>query len=268
VTPAPALRDDQLRFVEAELPPARVAGRRVLEIGCGRGLVARLLTSRAERPALLAAIDPNAADEDTGGVAFRRAEAAALPFADASFDLAYSIVTFEHVHDLAAALAEIARVLRPGARFVTVVNPVWTGFRGHHWGPDLCGKPHRRAIELPWAHRLLETDALEDYLAEAEGFSGEEAAAARAFIQNSDEINRLGLPAYEAAFAGSPLRLARMGRGIAVMDGADGLRGRFARCAARAPRLLAAGALERFLAAHADESPEVYKFTAEMERSP
>ena len=43
----------------------------------------------------------------------------ALPFADAAFDGAFSTMTF-HEFAVPGALAEVARVLRPGARFATV----------------------------------------------------------------------------------------------------------------------------------------------------
>ena len=49
-------------------------------------------------------------------------EPVALPFADGAFDLVFSIGVLEHVHetrgDQAASLCEIARVLKPGGRFL------------------------------------------------------------------------------------------------------------------------------------------------------
>jgi ubiquinone/menaquinone biosynthesis C-methylase UbiE len=43
-----------------------------------------------------------------------------LPFDDTSFDLVVSTVSFDHWADQPAGLAEVARVLRPGGRFVLV----------------------------------------------------------------------------------------------------------------------------------------------------
>ena len=45
-----------------------------------------------------------------------------LPLADASLDAAYSISVLEHVPDPLPALAELARVVRPGGRFVLTVD--------------------------------------------------------------------------------------------------------------------------------------------------
>jgi SAM-dependent methyltransferase len=55
---------------------------------------------------------------------FRVADATALPFPDASFDGAVSVQVFEYVKDIAAALSEVYRVLRPGGRAV-IVDTDW-----------------------------------------------------------------------------------------------------------------------------------------------
>ena len=48
----------------------------------------------------------------------QRADAAALPFPDGRFDIVLSFAMFHHVADWERALAEAARVLRPGGRLV------------------------------------------------------------------------------------------------------------------------------------------------------
>jgi SAM-dependent methyltransferase len=56
------------------------------------------------------------------------ADAAALPFDDASFDAAVSIFTHTDVDDFGALVREVARVLRPGAPFVYIgVHPCFVG---------------------------------------------------------------------------------------------------------------------------------------------
>lgn len=50
-----------------------------------------------------------------------RADARALPFGDASVDLVVAFDVLEHIEDDASALAEIARVLRPGGRLLLAV---------------------------------------------------------------------------------------------------------------------------------------------------
>ena len=49
-----------------------------------------------------------------GGMRLEQAAAERLPFADASFDLVVSAMSFDHWADQELGLAECARVLRPG----------------------------------------------------------------------------------------------------------------------------------------------------------
>jgi SAM-dependent methyltransferase len=99
--------------------------RRVLDIGCGEGQVSRLAVKiGAER---VTGVDPTMAQlvvarERGGGPEYARAEATALPFPDASFDAVVVCLVFEHIIDHRAAIAEIARVLEPGGRFLFMLN--------------------------------------------------------------------------------------------------------------------------------------------------
>ena len=109
-----------------------VAGRRVLEIGCGAGQCARWLrTQGADAVGIdlsLRQLQHSARLDDETGVTVPVVCAAVnrLPFATASFDLACSAFgALPFVVDIEGALTECARVLRPGARFVfSVVHPV------------------------------------------------------------------------------------------------------------------------------------------------
>ena len=109
-----------------------VTGRRVLEVGAGAGQCARWLLAAGADPV---ALDLSMAMLRRGraigartglGVLLVQADAAALPFAEASFDLAcsaYGGVPF--VDDSARVMCEVARVLRPGGRWVfSVSHPV------------------------------------------------------------------------------------------------------------------------------------------------
>jgi ubiquinone/menaquinone biosynthesis C-methylase UbiE len=104
---------------------SRLAGAtRVLDIGTGEGQVARLLASEGMR---VAGIDPTVAQvaeaaRRGGGVGYARAAASGLPFADATFDAAVACLVFEHIDDVDEAIAEVARVLRPGGRFLFLLN--------------------------------------------------------------------------------------------------------------------------------------------------
>ncbi len=95
-------------------------GKRVLDIGCGRGALAGPMR---EAGAIWTGIDPYIAAE---GV--MQAGAAALPFPDANFDAAIYLNALHHVPvaDMARGLAETARVLVPAGR-VVVIEPLATG---------------------------------------------------------------------------------------------------------------------------------------------
>ena len=106
-----------------------VAGRRVLEIGCGSAPCARWLRLAG---ADVVALDLSAgmlarAAELNGGtgiaVPLVQADAGALPLASGSVDVACSAFGgLPFVADVEGALTEVARVLRPGGRFVASVN--------------------------------------------------------------------------------------------------------------------------------------------------
>ena len=97
----------------------------ILDVGCGTG---RLLRSAAVRfpGAELSGVDPapemvRQAQLAAGvGSTFRVQQAGAeqLPFPDARFDLVFSTLTFHHWADQSRAVAEIARVLAPGGRWL------------------------------------------------------------------------------------------------------------------------------------------------------
>jgi SAM-dependent methyltransferase len=106
-----------------------VAGRRVLEVGCGSAPCSRWLYRAG---AQVVALDVSGGmlaraaqlNRTTGiPVPLLQADAGALPLADGSVDLACSAFGgLPFVADAQVALAEVRRVLRPGGRFVASVN--------------------------------------------------------------------------------------------------------------------------------------------------
>ncbi len=105
----------------AIFPYSDMAGRRVLEIGCGMGCMAM---NWARHGAEITAVDLNPVSvaqtrrrfdlfELKGDI--RQADAETLPFADDSFDYVYSWGVLHHTPGTAKAVAEIRRVLKPGA---------------------------------------------------------------------------------------------------------------------------------------------------------
>ena len=114
-----------------------VAGRRVLEVGCGAAQGARWLTAQG---AVVTAFDvamgqlqqARRLDRTTGvrvpGLV--QADAQQLPFRNATFDVVMSAFgAFPFVADGAGALREVARVAKPGARVVfSVTHPLRWAF--------------------------------------------------------------------------------------------------------------------------------------------
>lgn len=92
----------------------------VLEVGSGDGKILRTLA--AQRPALhLHGCDIRAWENPPDGIQFRQTAGRDIPYEDGSFDAVLVVDVLEHVDDPAHLISEIARVLRPGGRFVGFV---------------------------------------------------------------------------------------------------------------------------------------------------
>lgn len=94
---------------------------RTLEIGVGTGIVAEPL-ARGGRVVVGIDLSPVMLQAGRARLGARVAvgDALHLPFADASVDDVYSVWVLHLVSDVAAVLSEVARVLRPGGRYVVV----------------------------------------------------------------------------------------------------------------------------------------------------
>jgi SAM-dependent methyltransferase len=114
------------------LPP--VAGLRGIDIGCGEASNTRAVAARGARitaldvaPSFLAAAAATEA-ADPRGIRFVQGSALLLPFADGSFDFATAFMCLMDVPQPDAALAEAARILRPGGFLqFSILHPSYTG---------------------------------------------------------------------------------------------------------------------------------------------
>ena len=117
-----AMLDD----LEFDLLTPYLPGASVLEVGCGTGLILERCVGQA-RQAVGVDLSVGMLEHAVGrGLDVVQADATALPFASDTFDLAYSFKVLAHVHDIAQALAEIARVTRPGGMMILEFYNPWS----------------------------------------------------------------------------------------------------------------------------------------------
>jgi len=122
--------------LETEFTRRFGAGKELLEVGCGTGL---LLTRFAEFASKARGVDlsPGMLEKARErGLDVVEGSATALPFDDASFDVTCSFKVLAHVPDIEGALREMARVTRPGGHVIAeFYNPYSLRGLVKRWGP-------------------------------------------------------------------------------------------------------------------------------------
>lgn len=125
-----------------------LSGDTVLEVGCGKGYLSRLLSQTCQVTGVDIALPPTLQPQGN----FRAAECSAeyLPFADKSFDTVICAHTLEHVRDIQKTLSELRRVCR---RRMIIVVP--------------CERPYRYTFNLhihffPYAFSVLAVTGTRD----------------------------------------------------------------------------------------------------------
>ncbi|OBJ70927.1 phthiotriol/phenolphthiotriol dimycocerosates methyltransferase [Mycobacterium sp. 1274756.6] len=101
-----------------------LAGKEVLEVGCGHGGGASYLT-RTLKPATYTGLDLNSEGIDycrqrhsVAGLSFVEGDAERLPFPDQAFDVVINLESSHVYPHFSQFLAEVSRVLRPGGNFL------------------------------------------------------------------------------------------------------------------------------------------------------
>lgn len=98
----------------------------ILDVGCGEGQISRRLFA-ASSDRRVVGVDPTQRQIEValargGGPEYRVAGADSLPFDDGCFDAVLACLVFEHIDALDEAIAEVARVLKPGGIFLFLLN--------------------------------------------------------------------------------------------------------------------------------------------------
>jgi SAM-dependent methyltransferase len=179
--------DDWLALLDRIVEVGDLLGRRVLDVGCGTGGLARALAARGAR---VWGVDPSeemlavARKQAGGAVGLKRGRAEKLPFKDAWFERAVLRLVV-HLVDRSQALPELARVLAPGGRVVVAT------FDASHFGGFWLNR-YFPSLERIDRERFPEPDRLVAEL-ERVGFrrAGYERLSQRRTLSRSDALGRI-----------------------------------------------------------------------------
>jgi SAM-dependent methyltransferase len=114
-------------FLQETLRPK--PGRQILDVGCGTGTADATLARLRMSQLRLVGVDLSlahvkvaldAARGMNARVGYACADACRLPFGDGTFDSTFCVAVLQHIRDIGQALAEFARVTRPGGRILAV----------------------------------------------------------------------------------------------------------------------------------------------------
>jgi len=106
-----------------------LCGKRVLDVGCGKGRFARIFHQQEPEAELWGLdISPEMLRFVPEGIHTRAGSMTELPFEDAFFDGAYATESLEHAVEIDRAVSEICRVVKPGGR-VAIIDK-----NAEHWG--------------------------------------------------------------------------------------------------------------------------------------
>ncbi len=145
-------------------------GKRLLDVGCGDGLIAAELARRGahvvglDADATMVAAARSRAERESVQLRVIEGRAEMLPFDDAVFDYVLAVAVLCFVPDADRAVAEMARVLKPGGRLVLGELGRWNLWAAQRRIRGWLGSPTWRAAVFRTAsdfHRLADAASLD-----------------------------------------------------------------------------------------------------------
>jgi len=152
--------DEAVFEVKTGVPPSELAGKLVLDAGCGGGRYTRVA---ADHGAFVVGVDRSLAvekaralTEGLSNVQLVQADLTRLPFRPASFDMVFSIGVMHHSPDCHRAFQAVAPMVKPGGRL-----SVWL-YRKNSWVQERindAGRSVARRLSRPTLLRLCRVGA-------------------------------------------------------------------------------------------------------------
>jgi len=134
----------------------------ILEIGCGQGTGAKIIYDLFSPQEYVGVdLDPKMVERarrkqrGLKNAQFLQGDAAKLPFADGSFDLAIDFGIIHHIPNWRDALAELHRTLRTNGELFFEELPVETWERG-------IGKPLKKVLDHPYEDMFRQREFLDE----------------------------------------------------------------------------------------------------------
>ncbi len=184
-TASPITDENALRMIVDAARPQ--PSNTMLDVACGGGIVVCAFAPYVQHatgidmtPAMLERARRLAGDRNIANVTFDQADAQALPYPDAAFDIVVTRFSFHHFLDPLAVLREMRRVTAPGGRIVVVdMYASEDGAKAAEWNrlEKLRDPSHVRCLSLTELRGLFAAAALSE--------------PAAAFYELGDDVNNL-----------------------------------------------------------------------------